>query len=75
MWIINFWSKMFDDIGENIDEIERINKSIINNYNDLSKIKPIKFFEYETMRPMLRLIYNQERIIKLLRIIYRNMEK
>ena len=57
--------------GGDIEEIAGINKRIFENYKEMSKIKPIRFFEYETMRLMLRLIYNQERIINLLKKIYK----
>ena len=59
------------DILKNIEEIEKVNKVIMDNYNELSKIKPIKFFEYETMRLLFRLIYNQEKIIRILKVTNR----
>jgi hypothetical protein len=64
---------MVSDIIKDINEIERLNKRIIDNYNDLSKLKPIKFFEYKAMRLLFRLIYNQEKIIKILKAMYKQI--
>ena len=64
-----------DEVWKNLCEIEMIRKHIQDNLDDLENVKPKGFFQFHVMRVLFRLAYNQDRIVNLLRIIYRDIKE